>query len=139
MPRTTYTAIDPAGRTHTRTTASRSYTHTVVSKRSYQAALADAQSKQSYDMDLRNFKFYAENADRHPERVAGHTPESYAEAQRAARVASVEAQKAKGFFDEYVNWGWCGRADLALKLLAKAQGSTWYDGSSAVILVAETA
>lgn len=47
--RTTFTAIDPNGTTHTRTSDARTYTHTVVYQRSKAEALTSAKSGAEYD------------------------------------------------------------------------------------------
>lgn len=52
----------------------------------------------------------------------GRTVEQYVAWQQELRVARVEERKAKGDFDRWINAGWCGRYDLAVKLAAKEQG-----------------
>lgn len=68
------------------------------------------------------------------ERTQGHTAESYCEAKRLERVASVEAKKADGYYDRFFCEGWCGRADLAHKLAAKCKNAV-----DVTILPAQTA
>lgn len=51
--------------------------------------------------------------------VEGHTVRSYVDAQRRDRIAAVEAKKAEGHYEKWLNAGWCGRLDLADKLAAK--------------------
>lgn len=77
----------------------------------------------------------AENAKRiqdAADRVTGHTRETYVAAQRAERAAKVNARKAKGYYGEWVNLGWCGRPDLAQKLAGQAQGGRY--ASIAILL-----
>lgn len=140
MTKTYYTAIDPKGVAHKRSTDRRTYTHTVVALPSYDHYLQAARSPDWAKQDRRNFEYetlIATGRDPYPyghiekqaEReatakaiVAAHaTAEDYVAAEQAKRIAHVEAQKAKGVFDTYVNQGWCGRPDLAAKLQANCQ------------------
>lgn len=47
---------------------------------------------------------------------------AYVAAQRAERVASVESKRAAGYYEDYLDAGWCGREDLARKSVAQHQG-----------------
>lgn len=151
MAKTTFTAIDPAGKPHTRKT-DRVYTHTVVVRQSNELAEAayaryepgrrklDAENyvfdkKLSTVEGLRAWyvrKGFDPNAKwvNLPEEAAKHakalrgcaTAEAFVELKAAERRAAFEAEKAAGHFERYLNAGWCGRPDLALKLAAKQQG-----------------
>ncbi|MBZ9847206.1 hypothetical protein LB565_04285 [Mesorhizobium sp. CA14] len=148
MPKTVYTAIDPNGEEHKRTTADRTYTHTVVYQRSKDAAIARAKDARKGHVDsgnyylgcvrdghyanLMKFEHYRTDAARQASdaadaaaKMAGRTAEEYADAKVAEHLAAIEATD----WTVYHNAGWCGRHDLALKLAAKI-------GPSAVILPA---
>lgn len=66
--------------------------------------------------------------------IEGHTVESYCNKLHVERIARVEAHKAAGDFDRWLNAGWCGRPDLAQTLARKMQA----DGYVAEILPAST-
>ncbi|MER9003312.1 hypothetical protein NKI15_06745 [Mesorhizobium sp. M0862] len=145
MPKTIYTAIDPAGVEHKRTTADRTYTHTVVFQRSKAAAIEAATAKSArgfhanngqYYLDcirdgrhsnLMSFEHYRNDTDRQARDVAEAiehlsgvtTAAEFADAKVAAHVARIEATD----WTIWHNAGWCGRHDLALKLAAKASGA----------------
>ncbi|RUW96609.1 hypothetical protein EOA27_38580, partial [Mesorhizobium sp. M2A.F.Ca.ET.037.01.1.1] len=61
MPKTVYTAIDPNGVAHTRTT-DRTYTHTVVAQRSKAAAMASATDAGWAKTEKSNFEYYVKIA-----------------------------------------------------------------------------
>ncbi|WP_172373350.1 hypothetical protein [Mesorhizobium sp. NZP2234] len=145
MPKTIYTAIDPAGVEHKRTTADRTYTHTVVYQRSKVAAVEAATTKSArgfhakngqYYLDcirdgrhenLMSFEHYRADTDRQARDVAeaignlagATTAAEYAEAKVAAHLARIEATD----WTIWHNLGWCGRHDLARKLAAKTSGA----------------
>lgn len=162
MPKTVYTAIDPNGVEHKRTTSDRTYTHTVVAQRSKAAAMVGATAIGWAKTDRSNFEYYVQIAsgnDPYParnymtsdrftaEQIAGH--QAVVDADNAKRVAEAKAttdgvaladylaaklaerfaRVEAGDYVSYVNHGWCGRHDLALKLASKI-------GPSAVILPA---
>lgn len=157
MPKIIYTATDSSGQVHTRK-SERTYTHTVVARRSFDRAMQLADMNWASDRD--NFAYFAkiaagndpyparnwlrgdnvhpswavtpekiaahqvevdaENAKRLAdaiERTAGHTVDSYVAAKRAERVAGILRKRAEGYYDVFVNLGWCGRRDLAEKLV----------------------
>lgn len=144
MAKTNYIAIDPAGQLHTRKTE-RVYTHTVLFKYSYEDQMREANRDQSVDGD--NWEFSCRMVEwggvYRGKREKWHSDEEIArnlatnEALkakannraeaiangRAERVAHIEARKAAGFYEKWVNAGWCGRLDLAQKLAAKYSGS----------------
>ena len=151
-----YHAIDPSGDVHTRSSkAGRVYTHTVVTRPSYEWALMAAKSKDWAKTDRRNLEYYdtiAQGRDpyprqcyrqNHPEKwtpeqieeeriaveaenrkrvedaiahVANRTVAQYLADKQAERIARVEGLKAKGYYNDWQNAGWCGRPDLAQKL-----------------------
>lgn len=52
------------------------------------------------------------------------TAEGYAADKLAATLAAIDAKAAEGFYDRFtVNFGWCGRPDLAAKLAASSAGA----------------
>ena len=136
-------AIDPAGKVHTRNSASRIYTHTVVAHRNYQRELAEAQK--AYN-GRSHFDWYSKRAkgqiDRNQwendEQYAAKVADAQAEAIKklngtttladyeamliAQQIAQVEKNKAAGAYEEWLNMGWCGRRDLAVKLAGSCDG-----------------
>jgi hypothetical protein len=147
MTKTTYLITTPDGATHKRTSDSRLYTHAVVGRHDYQAALASAQKLNK--MDGQNFQYYIEviagtheHAQKHSwetdeqhannraadiarktAEIAGCTDaQAYMVMKRDQAVAHVEAQKAAGYYDTFGALTWCGRPDLAAKQVAKHAG-----------------
>ena len=140
--------IDPAGVVHTRTSASRTYSHAVIGRRSYDRALASAKAYRNPNYEYyrsiadgtsRHLVAYSwETAEEHAARYAkaraeaveeldgAESAEAYIAAERAKRVASVEAKKAAGKFGEWSVLGWAGRPDLADKLAASSRND-WVD------------
>lgn len=149
---TTFLAIDPAGATHKRTSQNRTYAATVVVRKGVEQAQRDFDHGETWRRkhDAENYvyaaahdtvekaharlaaKFPALAAD--PEYVARDaaknaafiagcpTAADYVAKQAAARLAKFEAAKAAGEFERWLNAGWCGRPDLALKLAAQQKG-----------------
>lgn len=62
MPKTHYTATDPNGAVHKRSTDRRVYTHTVVFLPSYEADMANATHKDWAKTDASNFNYYTRSA-----------------------------------------------------------------------------
>lgn len=88
-----YIATDANGLTHTRSTKSRSYTHMVVIKRSYDAAIAAASDRHWAKTDASNFDYYLRIA----EGRSSHYPSTrycpqYPERYDAAAIADEEAR-----------------------------------------------
>lgn len=122
----------------TRTSKSRTYSHVVLGRDSYEQALAGAQSKGWAKTDASNYRWTVATAEGRAEYGWNRTPERIAEAQAelqginsvedylaaatAERVARVEAKKAAGGFDTYGVIGWTSRLDLAQKLQGQSQG-----------------
>lgn len=160
MGKANYTAQDPQGVIHKRSTTSRAYTHTVVGKRSYELAMRRARSTQWAKSDARDYAYEVQISEgndpvpainwdaRYPAgktaeqiaasqlradaanekrfelakaRVGNHTVQSWCEARQAERIAVVEKDAEQGYYEVFVNLGWCGRRDLADKLAAKAR------------------
>lgn len=150
-----HTATTRDGVTHKRTSEGRVYTHCVAVRQSYAHALAEA-NRVDAKSDARNFAWYAESAaqtvgvEYQPKTWAERgstlrttptaqtiaraqailagcaTVAEWSEAQRAQRVANVEANKAAGQFDRWSVLGWCGREDLARKLLNGDAAKPYY-------------
>ena len=117
------------GQTFTRTT-DRVYTHIVVARYSHEHAVSQI-AAYAADQIKTNFAYYLKVA----AGTSGHT-QSESQVQRAkeyveggleasiARLAAkmtaeIADRKAKGFYDKWNVIGWCGRPDLATKLLAQ--------------------
>lgn len=153
MPKTTYTVTAPTGEVLTRTSQNRIYTHAIIGRHSYEAAMQRANRISAVDKD--NHDFYVEMANethRLAERREWHTVEqhaaeiakyktlaaqapnrdAYAELQRSIRVQAVEALKKSGFYERFVAMTWCGRPDLAQKELGKYSSAGSYVDVQAV-------
>lgn len=134
MAKTLYTATDANGVIHTRN-SDRVYTHTVVYLHDYTADLAGARNESWKKTDRSNYRYYQKlisgdhgfscitEADVAKARghVEGLTEEAFVAREVARRVDRVETNKANGFYKKYFNAGWCGRLDLAQKLVSKYQ------------------
>jgi hypothetical protein len=89
MAKTIFTAIDPNGVEHKRTSDRRTYTHTVVFQKSYAKALERA--SQLYKVDGENFDYYVELAAGQHQRV---TPDSgYHASYSAEFIANARANQ----------------------------------------------
>jgi hypothetical protein len=144
-------AIDRNGKSHKRNSASRVYSHTIVARRSYEHALANA--NRPSDLEKSNYRYYrayldgtseflvkpsyksdeahaqdcAERIEKARKALEGcDSLADYQEKCRQAYVAAVEGQKARGYYEEMVNLGWCGRFDLAVKGAARYRGNPYY-------------
>jgi len=136
MTKTTFFAYDPNGVRHTRSTA-RVYTHTVFARHSYDRELAQAMDNKGWlRTDRSNFHYYTQMAsgtytgtwangetytrDVSPKdmtnaqsKIGTMTEDEYVAQCRAERIAVVENRKEDGYYNRYVNLGWCGRRQLA--------------------------
>ena len=125
-----HTAIDPAGVVHTRNSSSgRVYTHCVVARDSFEKRMKRALAPQSYEVE--NFHYY-KNAGVTSKMEGCNSAEEYVALQQANRVAAVNAKPVA----DWMNLGWCGSHQLAVK---KLHGSNYEGGanfSEAVILEA---
>lgn len=141
MAKSTFTAIDPNGATHKRTSVSRTYTHTVCSKPNYEYELKHASEpriqdginwgfscqmvawgglykgeRKSWDTD----SYVAQQLARYTELKNEYSSrEAAIEGERQKRIAAVEARMTSGHYRKYECHGWCGRLDLAQKLAAQ--------------------
>ena len=149
---TTFTAIDPAGKTHTRTSKTRTYTHTVVGLPSSTKATLAAMSPETRAYHRSNFKYHMAFVDgtsqwlrrntfetevQYLERAAMEIERSAVEldgcdnAEDYVNMKIVQAHRgireamARGYYDTYQNLGWCGRADLAAKLKTTSENRGW--------------
>jgi hypothetical protein len=140
-----HTATDRTGTVHTRNSANRVYTHTVVARPCYKSALEVAVSPGHQDES--NFAYYAAYLDgtsrflvkpayrseeahaeqcekdiaRAREKIGeAKTVAEYVAMKRQARLAAVEEARVAGGYEIFGNLGWCGRLDLAQKLAAGA-------------------
>ncbi len=151
---TKFTAIDPAGKTHTRTSKERIYTHTVVALPSAPRAVLNVTSKEARAMHRQNFAYYREMADgtsRFLERKSWETEAQQAERKAngiengikaldgctnaqefenmmvSRELARIQKQREEGYYDTYHNMGWCGRLDLAQKLKTTSENRNWIE------------
>jgi hypothetical protein len=145
---TTFLATDPTGAVHKRVSKTRTYTHCVAYRPSYELNLADA--KKTHRQNAVNFAWHAEQAKqsfesfkakyswrytdktdeqikpeydaevaRHVAALCGATCAiEYSNALINERVARIEELKAKGYYDQWIVDSWQGRPDLAPKALA---------------------
>lgn len=141
---TKFYAIDPQGIAHTRTSKSRTYTHTVVVLRGVEmqaAHLARAQrstlaesvkTHETYIAWAKGFygphdraneigkpcgEYLQECGAKHMAQYA--SAEAYEAAQLARRLSLHDRNVKGGDYNTWINLGWCGRLDLARKLAAK--------------------
>jgi hypothetical protein len=149
---TKFTAIDPAGRTHTRNSKDRTYTHTVVGLPSPVRYTLAAMSPEMRKTHRHNFKYHAAFVDgtsKWLERkvwetdvhFATRTQQEIAAAKDAlqgcqnaqeyenmmvdAALARIKKAMTDGFYATYQNLGWCGRHDLAQKLKITSENKGW--------------
>lgn len=149
---TTFTAIDPNGKTHTRTSKTRTYTHTVVGLPSSTKATLAAMSPETRAHHRSNFKYHMAFVDGTSQWLRRNTFETEVqyleraamEIERSAveldgcdnagdyvNMKIVQAHRgireamARGYYDTYQNLGWCGRADLAAKLKTTSENRGW--------------
>lgn len=148
----TFTAVDPAGKAHTRTSKTRTYTHTVVGLPNATRTVLMAQSAAAKRTYASDFAYHMARANgtspwlarkdwetevQHMEREAKEVQASIEDlggcdnrfdyvtlriTQCHDRVRELQAQ---GYYDTYQNFGWCGRADLAAKLKIKSENRNW--------------
>jgi hypothetical protein len=153
-----HTALDRNGKAHKRNSANRVYSHAIIARRSYEHAVARANDVGR--LERSNYSFYAAFLDgsseflvkpayRSEEQHAAYCAEkieiarkalegcdsmaAYCEMCRLDYVAAVEGQKARGYFDELICLGWCGRRDLAEKSAARYRANPYY----AEVMIAE--
>lgn len=149
-----HTATTPDGKTITRNSKTRTYTHAVVRKGGYLAHIEAAKADGHRKVDASNYRYYcqiasgndpypaknyagdaagqakadAENCKRKADaigRTHGLTMEEYIAAEQKRRIARVEETRANGGFDVWYCLGWCGRPDLAVNLANSHRGSDY--------------
>jgi len=129
--KTTYTAKDPNGVEHTRTTA-RVYSHAVFSRLDLAAKRKEATSAVVAENERRNHSYYVDSVknnsnrehkndefDRLYLRFASMTPEEFVAERVAERICLINACGEGEFSDAWYEVGFCGRIDLAQKMAAK--------------------
>jgi hypothetical protein len=140
-----FTAIDPAGKAHTRTSKTRTYTHTVVGRPSWMAAVKMVSSRDARATHCSNFKYHkaladgtsqwleGDNETQRSFRIKGaqelvsgcNTGQDYSDKLVKEALARIEKKLEQGYYEKYQNLGWCGRADLAAKLKATSENHNW--------------
>lgn len=147
-----FTAIDPAGLTHTRNSKDRTYTHTVVALPSsvrytlaamspemrknhrsdfkYHAAFADGTSKwlerKVWETELQYLTRTQQEIARSKNALQGcETAQEYENMMVDADLAKIREGMANGYYATYQNLGWCGRLDLAQKLKTTSENKGW--------------
>jgi hypothetical protein len=102
MPRT-YLATDANGVVHTRSTASRTYSHAVVCRDNYERELGQASHKLHPQQDRRNWEYYVaivSGRDPHPNRNwRAENPERWSPAEIAEEKVWADAANAKRLAD----------------------------------------
>lgn len=148
---TKHEAVLPDGTIAKRTSQSRKYSHCVAFRGDGEAILAGAKADTISKTDRSNFAYHAayldgtsqwlarkgwETDEVYAQRCAddiaranralkgAKTAEEWFEADKAARVAKIEADLAAGHYDKWSVAGWNGRYDLAVKL-AQATSGPW--------------
>lgn len=137
---TKHFAIDPNGKTHTRNSKTRTYSHTVVAKIDPVSYAADGvraakNNALNYDFYLtdrcyRNWKGDPETRDIRGKEYASPaefqadypTQDDFLESLLQDSHERDEAHLDEGYFDTFFNFGWTSRLDLAAKLAAKTIG-----------------
>lgn len=149
-----FTAIDPAGKVHTRNSKTRTYTHMVVGLPSSVGATRAAMSPEARKMHRSNFKYHEailagvskhlvlrswQTFEMHVERVVElqqraladlngcDAVEEYVQMKIEATLEAIRHSMARGYYDTYQDLGWCGRADLAAKRKVSSENSGWVD------------
>jgi hypothetical protein len=156
--KTTFTVTAPTGEVLTRTSENRTYTHAIIARPSYKGHLFSAGQLSKTDMSNHEFHVAMANGAHYLARsqpTAYHTAEqieaerveyaalaaqapdakAWAILKRDERIATVEANKAAGYYDRFVALTWCGRPDLAQKELAKASKGNWEDVQAVPVTV----
>jgi hypothetical protein len=148
---THYVALIDGKQIGKRSTESRTYTHCVAAKPSYEAAkrqavegwdVADADSFEYYstvaratvgdpkypgDAYLDKHRIEQRDIDDAKRELGGATTAAeFHQLRAAARLAKIEADKAKGRFDEWGVQTWCGRLDLAHKEAAARRNGSYF-------------
>ena len=133
-----YYVDDWNGVKHTRTSKNRTYTHTVLFQYSPEYDLREAERLDPNGLDSSNYDYLIRMAEgNHPygkpnqrqldeaKAAACLSKDEYCRSERDKRVRRHNARRAEGYYNEWGNAGWCGRRDLAEKLLAKYTGERY--------------
>lgn len=131
MPKKTkYFAIDATGQRHERTTA-RTYSHMVVVLHNLEKNRKNAASKEAKASHGRNYDYHAREAGPNPQfsntpsqleehrRIADMGRDHYIEICVLAEIERINKSGEGEYADQWRDFGWCGRLDLAKKLAAK--------------------
>lgn len=149
---TKFTAVDPAGLTHTRNSKDRTYTHTVVALPSSVRYTLAAMSPEMRKTHRHNFVYHLNIANgtskwlerglwetevshltRTQQEIARsknalqgcQTAQEYENMMVDAALARIKKGMADGYYATYRNLGWCGRLDLAQKLKTTSENKGW--------------
>jgi hypothetical protein len=133
MPKTHYAVTDRNGRTHKRSTESRTYTHVTLARES--EPFYRSRAAQFTPTDESNYHYYLRELGPSPRynhtqadleriraRILGPDLESHKAATIAQQMADHESQVASGRFDQFTDMGWSGSHELARKNAAKLRG-----------------
>jgi hypothetical protein len=146
MAKNIFTVTDRNGTIHKRTSESRTYTHAVVARPSYEAAISRLDNKALEKINRNNFAYHMayvngtsqwlerdcwESEQQHQKRTAREiarsvdalegckTADEYVAMVRRFALDRIEGAHAIGFYDTFQCVGWCGRLDLAHKLASE--------------------
>jgi hypothetical protein len=141
---TKHFVIDPTGKKHTRTSQNRVYAFAVIVRDGYEQALARAKSSASDAQLRKNYAYYvalANGTHEHckfsdgpryiaeaKQKIAGiNSADEYIANVKATAVAAVEKAKTDGKYESYGVHSWCGRYDLAQKVVKAARAINHFD------------
>lgn len=149
---TKFTAVDPAGLTHTRNSKDRTYTHTVVGLPSSVKHTLAATSPEMRKLHRDNFVYHLNMANgtskwldrklwetevshitrtkqeiaRSKDALQGcETAQEYEAMLVDEALARIKQGMTDGFYATYQNLGWCGRLDLAQSLKTTSENRGW--------------
>jgi hypothetical protein len=147
-----FTAIDPAGLTHTRNSKDRTYTHTVVGlpssvKRTlaatsqvmrklhrdnflYHLNMANGTSKwlgrNSWETEVQYLTRNQQEIARSKDALRGcQNAQEYEAMLVDTDLLAIKREMECGYYATYQNLGWCGRHDLAQKLKIASDNKGW--------------
>jgi hypothetical protein len=146
-------AIDPQGNAHTRSSATRVYTHMVVIKlgQVYADRKLAERIEHTKKQGPKDYRFYLSVIDgtwftkngwainsadqaKYTAKLAGRTLEQYMADRLAQLQVEWNKEVAIGEYDRYGSLGWCGRHDLAQKLASKG-GAAGYQGVESIVIL----
>lgn len=140
------------GQVFHRNSKGRIYTHCVIARPSYEAALRFARADDAGD--VRTYWYYRSATPYSHDFIGGDrvqvgddvyfsptefeadfpTPESYQDYLRDVRIAEVERRREEGEFDNFIALAWTGRRDLAAKRYDQESKRSW---AEVIVLKAE--